>query len=506
MGSTGGGPRHVQRMAGGCFARTNGYYGGMRSPLALLPALLAALMLVLAPAATARADLFGDKITLRDEKKMGNDFDQIIRSRQNMVGDTYITSYVADVVARVVTGKRPMPFHIKSAVIANPMLNAFAIPGGHIYIFTGLIQAVETESQLAGVIAHELGHVSQRHVVSRIEKQKKISLLSTAGMLAGVLLGVAGGGNNAAQAGQALLVGSQGAATAAMLHYSQEDEREADHVGLNSMVKAGYNPEGMPRTFEIMLKNRWYDPGSNMPSYLGTHPGTEERITYLNDRIARMPKSFLERTDDNKRLKRIQALVRARMSPATTALAYWDDKKQSEYTPMDWMGRGITLERLKRMDEAQAAFEKALSLAKNDPLVVREAGIFFFKAGQADRSVVLLQKAAIMDKTDAMALFYLARLQTEAKQYGEAAKNMRKVNELVPEDWEVHHHLGMILGESGDIFGGNLHLAYAAVYSMRLDKARDYAQRARDLAQTEEQKDKLKDLDEVIKARAAIGK
>ncbi|HKI81676.1 MAG TPA: tetratricopeptide repeat protein, partial [Pseudodesulfovibrio sp.] len=168
----------------------------------------------------------------------------------------------------------------------------------------------------------------------------------------------------------------------------------------------------------------------------------------------------------------------------------------------------ITLERLKRIDEAQTAFEKALSLAKDDPLVVREAGIFFFKTGRADRAAGLLQKASIMDKDDAMALFYLARLQAEAKQYSEAARNMRKVNELIPEDWEVHHHLGMILGESGDTFGGNLHLGYAAVYSMRLDKAREYLQRTRDLAQpqTQEQKDRIKELEDIIKARAEIGK
>ena len=290
---------------------------------------MATLTLVFMPVMTAHGSFLpGNKITIRQENEMGRNFDHLIRSQMAMVGDTYITDYVAEIVARIVQGKRPMPFRIKSAVVANPILNAFAIPGGYIYIFTGLIQAVNTESELAAVIAHELGHVSQRHVASRIEKQKMISLLATAGTLAGLFLGIAVGGDSAAKAGTALMMGSSGLATAAMLQYSQEDEREADHIGLNSMVKAGYNPTGMPNTFEVMMKNRWFDSGSQMPTYLSTHPGLSERITYLNDRITRMPPVFLERKDDNTRLVKIQVLVRSHMSPPKTALAYWNNKKQ----------------------------------------------------------------------------------------------------------------------------------------------------------------------------------
>jgi predicted Zn-dependent protease len=479
----------------------------MRRTPATLTALFAALLLVIAPVATARANmLFGDKLTLRDENKMGREFDQIIRSRMAMVGDTYITDYVDHIVARVVTGKRPMPYQVKSAVIANPLLNAFAIPGGFIYVFTGLIQAVETESQLAGVIAHELAHVSQRHVVSRIEKQKRVTVLSTAGMLAGLLLGAVTGGDTGTKAGQALMVGSAGAGAAAMLQYSQEDEREADHVGLNSMVKAGYNPSGMPETFEIMMKNRWFDSGSEMPSYLSTHPGLADRISYLQDRIQRMPPEFLGRHEDSTLLKKIQCLVRSKMSPANTALAYWDDKPKSEYTPMDYVGRGNALMRLKKMEEARAAFETALSKAGDDPMVAREAGIYYFTVGAPDRAVGLLQKAVIHNKRDALALFYLARLQAESKQFTQAMANMRKVEALVPEDWEVHHHLGMILGASGDHFGGNLHLGFASAYSMNLEKARRHQRQAGELAQTESQKQELKELSDLIEERAKAKK
>lgn len=479
----------------------------MRRKPATLTALFAALLLVFGPVPGARANmLFGDKLTLRDENKMGREFDQIIRSRMAVVGDTYITDYVDRIVARIVTGKRPMPYKVQSTVIANPLLNAFAIPGGYIYVFTGLIQAVETEAQLAGVVAHELGHVSQRHVVNRIEKQKRVTVLSTAGMLAGLLLGAATGGDTGAKAGQALMVGSAGAGTAAMLQYSQDDEREADHVGLNSLVKAGYNPAGMPETFEIMMKNRWFDSGSDMPSYLSTHPGLSDRITYLQDRIKRMPPDFLKRHEDTTLLRKIQCLIRSKMSPANTALAYWDDKPKSEYTPMDHVGRANALMRLKKMEEARAAFETALAEAGDDPMVAREAGIYYFKVGSPDRAVGLLQKAIIQNKRDALALFYLARLQAEAKQFSRAASNMRKVEQLVPEDWEVHHHLGMILGESGDHFGGNLHLGYAAVYSMNMDKARRHQRQAEELARTEAQKKELKELSDLIEERAKAEK
>jgi len=450
---------------------------------------------------SARAGLMPESVTIRDENKMGREFDLLIRSQMSMVGDTYITDYIANLVQTIVDAKEPMPFTVRSAVIANPILNAFAIPGGYIYVFTGLIQEVENDSQLVSVIAHELAHVSQRHVASRIEKQSKLGMLTAAGMLAGFLLGAATGNGDA---GVAVMAGTQGAATAALLQYSQADENEADHVGLNSLVKAGYNPKGMTEMFSILQKNQWFASRAEMPSYLSTHPATATRISYLNDRISRMPAAFTERQEHNVTLKHIQPLIRSKMSPSETAMGYYKSKPIGEYTAMDYVGLGIVQLRLKDVAGAEQSYAKALEMDPKDPLVSREVGIFYFQTGRSKEATKYLQMAVIKNSRDALGLFYLARLEAENHNLDRAATYMRKVLDMVPEDAEVHYHLGRILGESGDTFSGNLHISYSAIYSGDLRKAQQFADQAEKAAKTPEQKDELKKLRDVIKARSEV--
>lgn len=473
----------------------------MRKTTRYIPALLAAICLVLIPAMSARASFLpGDLISIKQENEMGRNFDRIIRSKMGIVGDTYITDYINDIVTKVVQAKKPMPFTITSTVIASPIMNAFAIPGGYIYTFTGLIQGVESESQLAGVIAHELAHVSQRHVAKRIEKMKAMNLLAMAGMLAGVFLGMATG-KDGAKAGTALMLGTQSAGIASVLGYTRENEREADHIGLNSLVKAGYNPEGMAETFQILLKNKWFDSGSNMPTYLSTHPGLTDRTAYLNDRIQRMPPLFTTRSDDNTKLLKVQALVRSKMSPAETALAHYNEKMLLEgLTAIDYMAMGIVQERLKRSSDARISFKKAMEMDSKEPLIDREYGIFCFKTGDHATAFKYLQKAFIKNRRDALALFYLARIQAESKDYDRAANNMQQVLELVPGDQEVYHHLGMIQGKSGDTFHGNLNLGFAQFYSGNAKKARFYYNLAKKAARPDDlkQEAELDDLMELL--------
>ncbi|MBU1230943.1 MAG: M48 family metalloprotease [Proteobacteria bacterium] len=466
-----------------------------RMPLAA--SLMAALLLVLAP---CRAWALFGSMTVGDEIEMGKKFDHAIRAQMPFVDDPEVVAYVKEVVDRVAAALPPQPFPIRSAVVAHGSMNAFAIPGGYIYIFTGLILNVDNEDELAAVISHELGHVTERHVAKRIDQMRFVSIASIAGVLAGALLG-AGGGHTSSALGQALATGSMAGAQSAFLMYTRENEREADQVGINYLTKSGYNPDAMPRTFEIMNKRRWFMSGDNVPSYLMTHPGLDERIGYLRDRIRRMPAATVAREFNREKFLRIQTIVRARMSGADTALAYYDSRPKNEWICLDNAGKGIALDRLKRMALAEQSFEAALACGPDDPLVLREAGIFYFNHGEFAKAGPYLQKAATLNPRDAMSMFFTARLMAERKDYKGAISTMERVAREVPEDAEVRQHLGRIYGESGDLFAAHLQLTYAALYSRDKKKTDFHLARVKTLVGNEDQKKQLAALEKTIRDR-----
>lgn len=460
--------------------------------------LIGVLAMILCLLLPAQAQALFGSISPADEIEMGRKFDQTIRKQMFFVDDPEVTRYVKSVVDRVAAQLPPQPYPIKSAVVGNNSMNAFAIPGGYIYIFTGLILGVENEDEFAAVISHELGHVTQHHVVRRMEQMKYINIASITGLVAGALLGSMGKGSNSANMGQALAMGSAAGGQSAFLMYTRQNENEADNVGMSYLVKAGYNPKAMPMTFEIMNRQRWFMGGDAVPSYLATHPGLTERIDYLNDRIKRMPASVLARPFEKSKFLRMQTLLRARMSSADTALAYYDSKPKSELSCLDKAGRGIALDRLKRQQQAGQAFAEALACGPDDPLVLREAGIFYFNQGDPNRAAPLLQKAAILSPHDAMSMFYSARIMAERKDYAGAIDLMRRVMGMVPDDAEVRFHLGRILGESGDIFGAHLQLAYSFHYGNDAQKARYHLEKAKSLASTPQQQNDLRDLEKTM--------
>ncbi len=168
-------------------------------------------------------------------------------------------------------------------VVRDPVINAFAMPGGFIGINSGLILATRTEDQLAGVMAHETAHVTQRHLVRGLIDQSHAGLMSTAAMLAAILLGAtAGHGSPGAMEGA--ILATQGAAIQHQINYTRANEFEADRIGIGTMADAGYDPLGMASFFQELEKNSPSPDRVKAIEFLIDHPLSAERVAEARNR------------------------------------------------------------------------------------------------------------------------------------------------------------------------------------------------------------------------------
>jgi predicted Zn-dependent protease len=176
--------------------------------------------------------------------------------------------------------------------VRDPMINAFALPGGFIAVHSQLLLAAQNESELASVLSHEIGHVQQRHIARMIGQQKQDALLPIAALILAALVGKAGGGGDAAMG---VMMAGQGLAIQRQLNFSRDAEREADRVGFQTMRAAGYDTSGMVNFFKrLQSSTRIY---GEAPAWLSSHPLTGERIADIQARIRESPKQLTIRPD-----------------------------------------------------------------------------------------------------------------------------------------------------------------------------------------------------------------
>lgn len=217
------------------------------------------------------------------ERRLGEQIMRDIRRDPAYVDDAEIAGYIAALGQRLAGHAEGVRHDLEFFVIRDAMLNAFALPGGFIGMHTGLILAARSESELAGVLAHEISHVTQSHLARMFGRQGQSQLTALLGLAVAIL---------AARSNPDIAVGAavtgQAAGIQQQLNYSRDFEREADRLGLEMLERAGFDPRGMASFFERMLQfGRLYE--NNAPGYLRTHPLTTERISDMENRIAQKP-------------------------------------------------------------------------------------------------------------------------------------------------------------------------------------------------------------------------
>ena len=247
-------------------------------------------------------------MSAQDEKALGQAWLKSFRGSVMLESDPIIFEYLENLLLKLASYSQLKDKELHLVVVKNPNINAFAVPGGVVGVNSGLLLYAETEGQLASVLSHELAHLSQRHFSRSVEAAKGTNLTTLAGMLAGIALAIA----SESDAAQAAIIGSQAAALDAKLRYSRMHEKEADRIGMMTLVNAGYSANSAAAMFKQMLNiSRLY--GNKTPEFLLTHPITESRIADARNR-ARQYNSSASKLHLNYLLIKARAYVLAQSS------------------------------------------------------------------------------------------------------------------------------------------------------------------------------------------------
>ena len=248
---------------------------------------------------------FGDAssvvISPQEEEKLGQ---MVLRSYRGQVptsSDPLLIDYLDRLLRDLVPHSQLTNRNLHLVIIISPLMNAFAAPGNIVGVNTGLLVYSQSEAQLVSVLSHELAHLSQRHYARRLEQQKNMQLPFAAALLASLALLATDGGDG----GLAAISAAQAAALDAQLRFSRSFEQEADRLGMEIMIRAGYDPYAAALMFEQMLRaSRYY---RRPPEFLLTHPVTESRIADARNRAQRYPRQLRQ---DNLEFHLMRARIR----------------------------------------------------------------------------------------------------------------------------------------------------------------------------------------------------
>ncbi|WP_318374840.1 beta-barrel assembly-enhancing protease [Enterobacter sp.] len=265
----------------------------------LAATLIAALTLSLAaPALADSADNLpdmgtsaGSTLSIGQEMQMGDYYVRQLRGSAPLISDPLLVQYINSLGLRLVSHANSVktPFHFY--LINNDEINAFAFFGGNVVLHSALFRYADNESQLASVMAHEISHVTQRHLARAMEDQKNSAPLTWAGALGSILLAMA-----SPQAGMAALTGTLAGTRQGMISFTQQNEQEADRIGIQVLQRAGFDPQAMPGFLEKLLDQARYS--SRPPEILLTHPLPESRLSDARNRANQMPAVVAQSSED----------------------------------------------------------------------------------------------------------------------------------------------------------------------------------------------------------------
>lgn len=336
-----------------------------------------------------------------EERRLGSMILGQIRSNLRVLNDPEMDTYIQSLGTRLVSAGVDSDLKFTFLLLVDPSINAFAAPGGIVAVNTGLLTTSNTESELAGVVAHEIAHIEQRHLARAYANASKINLATALGVLASIAAGLYN-----SELGGAALHSTIAAGAQAQLAFSRSHEREADRVGMALLVNANFDPQGMPNFLQRLHKQTQLNAGP-IPEFLSTHPVTLSRISDTRSRAAQYRGPF-ER--DSERFQYVKARTIALTAAPSAIISHYEQsrRKTKNTTPVNDYMFAIALTRSGDPKKAITVLRKIEQDAEILPVQLALAQAYL-GADRANKAQEILRRLDDIYPNQEAIVYYLAQ-------------------------------------------------------------------------------------------------
>ncbi|KJV50440.1 hypothetical protein VH86_00965 [Pantoea sp. BL1] len=411
----------------------------------LKKSVLAALIptLLLTPALSVRADVSdnlpdmgttaGSTLSINQELQIGDFYVRQLRASAPLINDPLLNQYINELGQRLVAHANSVrtPFHF--FLIQNDELNAFAFFGGNVVLHSSLFRYTDNESQLASVMAHEISHVTQRHLARAMEEQKRNAPLTWVGALGSILLAIA-----SPQVGMAALTGTLAGTQQGMISFTQANEQEADRIGIQVLQRAGFDPQAMPSFLQKLADQSRFS--SKPPEILLTHPLPDSRLADARNRANQMRPVVVQSSEGF-----YMAKVRSLGMYATGRNQLTDDllneyaKGNSREQMASQYGKAVQFLQAKSFDSAKKIISPMLAKQPDNVWLLDIMTDIDIGLNQPQQAINMLTSAK-GSSTNPVLQLNLANAYVEAKQPANATRILNRYTFAHPDDvnaWDL---------------------------------------------------------------------
>lgn len=432
------------------------------APLIALTLLLASLVADSYAQGIALPDIgspSGNLLSPAEEKRLGQAFMRSVRGSMRVIDQPLMSAYIQSIGNHLVSNSNAQGRTFYFFLVDSPQVNAFAGPGGYIGINTGLVTTTESESELASVIAHEIAHVTQNHLVRTFDAVRQMSMPATALAIAALVLGAASGNT---EAGLAAATGLQAGVAQRQINFTRAHEEEADSIGIKALAESDFDPQAMAAFFGRMGKaTRLYDSGQ-LPEYLRTHPISSNRLADAQARADQYP---YRQTPDSLHYHLLRSTLQVLefKTPKEAVEHFHDTLRDRRFRNEDGQRYGYVLALIADEQYAEAAKQLKILARKNPEEIayIATEALLLKKSGQPEKGLQVLRDGLdLYPGNYPLSVYYAQALLDE----GLAADALKLVEQQLrgrPDDGQLNKLAARAAGDSGQ---NNLAHQYMAEY------------------------------------------